>query len=312
MSSGQYPQFGGGGSAVINTISTGLTLSSGTLTANLSTGVSGGQSIVGGTASGNSLTLSSTAHATKGSIIFGASSYDEAGNRLLVMGNTTATTGLPSLTTSAMKMDTAAGTSPNIVFAVNGTAVGGMVISTGSFNFHDDTKFIFYASGTTQTNAVGTFGGNGLLLGKAVSVSPGSAALEISTSSTAEAIKLSAAGAQTVYKINAALSLGTSDANIVNIQTNSVTRLAFSGTGGITFPGTATFGAYGATAAAQQASAENLTNNVTSGGTDGTIANYTDLVIYANDAAAIRNDIYQLARKLKQVNDGLRVYGWLT
>jgi len=31
-----------------------------------------------------------------------------------------------------------------------------------------------------------------------------------------------------------------------------------------------------------------------------------DLTVYANDAAAIRNDIYQLARKLKQVNDALR------
>lgn len=59
-------------------------------------------------------------------------------------------------------------------------------------------------------------------------------------------------------------------------------------------------------------SGANLTNNVTSGGTDDTIANYTDLTVYANDAATIRNDIYQLARKLKQVNDALRLYGLLT
>lgn len=63
---------------------------------------------------------------------------------------------------------------------------------------------------------------------------------------------------------------------------------------------------------AQQTSGANLTNNVTSGGTDDTIANFTDLTIYANDAAAIRNDIYQLARKMKQINDGLRSYGWFT
>lgn len=62
------------------TIGTGLTNTTGTLTANLSTGVSGGQSVIGGTASGNSLTLSSTSNATKGSIIFGASSYSEAAN----------------------------------------------------------------------------------------------------------------------------------------------------------------------------------------------------------------------------------------
>jgi hypothetical protein len=59
----------------------------------------------------------------------------------------------------------------------------------------------------------------------------------------------------------------------------------------------------------QQASAADLTNNVTAGGVDNTIANYTDLVTYANDAAAIRNDIYQLSRKLKQINDGLRLLG---
>lgn len=71
-------------------------------------------------------------------------------------------------------------------------------------------------------------------------------------------------------------------------------------------------GWFGATPAVQQASAANLTNSVTSGGTDNTIADFTDLTIFANSAAAIRNDIYQLARKLKQVNDSLRTYGLLT
>lgn len=71
-------------------------------------------------------------------------------------------------------------------------------------------------------------------------------------------------------------------------------------------------GFFGVTPAAKQASAADLTNSVTSGGTSDTIANYTDLTVYANDAAAIRNDIYQLARKLKQVNDALRLYGLLT
>lgn len=63
--------------------------------------------------------------------------------------------------------------------------------------------------------------------------------------------------------------------------------------------------------AVQQTSGANLTNNVTVGGTNDVIANYTDLATYANDAATIRNDIYQLGRKLKQVNDGLRTLGLL-
>jgi len=62
----------------------------------------------------------------------------------------------------------------------------------------------------------------------------------------------------------------------------------------------------------KQASAADLTNSVTAGGTTDTIANFTDLTTYANSAAAIHNDIYQLARKLKQVNDALRAYGLLT
>lgn len=42
----------------------------------------GGQTLIGGTAASNNLTLSSTANATKGSIIFGDSRYNESTNRL--------------------------------------------------------------------------------------------------------------------------------------------------------------------------------------------------------------------------------------
>lgn len=71
-------------------------------------------------------------------------------------------------------------------------------------------------------------------------------------------------------------------------------------------------GFFNTTPAAQQTSGADLTNNVTSGGTSDTIADFSDLAIYATDAPTIRNNIYQLARKLKQVNDALRVYGLLT
>lgn len=69
---------------------------------------------------------------------------------------------------------------------------------------------------------------------------------------------------------------------------------------------------FAAATVVKQTSGANLTNNVTAGGTTDQVDNFTDLVIYANDAAAIRNDIYQLSRKLKQVNDGLRSYGLFT
>lgn len=45
-------------------------------------GRSGGQTIEGGTAANEDLTLSSTHHATKGKIIFGTSAYDQVNNRL--------------------------------------------------------------------------------------------------------------------------------------------------------------------------------------------------------------------------------------
>lgn len=67
------------------------------------------------------------------------------------------------------------------------------------------------------------------------------------------------------------------------------------------------FGATGATKVTQGA----ITNSVTSGGTTGTIANYTDLSVYATDAAAIRNNIYQLSLALSNVVGALRSYGLL-
>jgi hypothetical protein len=48
----------------------------------LATGISGGQTIYGGTSASQSLTLGSTTNATKGKILFGTSAYDEVNNRL--------------------------------------------------------------------------------------------------------------------------------------------------------------------------------------------------------------------------------------
>lgn len=72
-------------------------------------------------------------------------------------------------------------------------------------------------------------------------------------------------------------------------------------------------GFFGVTAVAKQTGPVlNITNSVTSGGTDGTIADFSDLTVFANSAAAIRNDIYQLARTAKFCSDALRAYGLLT
>lgn len=70
------------------TFTSGLFRSANTITNNLSTGINGGQSVIGGTASGNSLTLSSTTNSAKGKLLFGTSAYDEANNLLGIGTNT--------------------------------------------------------------------------------------------------------------------------------------------------------------------------------------------------------------------------------
>ena len=71
-------------------------------------------------------------------------------------------------------------------------------------------------------------------------------------------------------------------------------------------------GFFGTAPVAQGTSGADLTNNVTSGGTDDTVDNITLGGLQNADLTSTRNAVYQLARKLKQVNDTLRDYGMLT
>lgn len=59
-----------------------VTLSQMLESAALLAGRSGGQTLIGGTGSGDDLTLQSSSHGTKGSLLFGTSAYDEVNNRL--------------------------------------------------------------------------------------------------------------------------------------------------------------------------------------------------------------------------------------
>jgi hypothetical protein len=80
------PSYAGGGGSY--TFSTGLTNAASTITSNLSTGITGGQSVIGGTAASENLTLFSTSNVIKGKILFGTSAYDEVNNRIGI-GTTT-------------------------------------------------------------------------------------------------------------------------------------------------------------------------------------------------------------------------------
>jgi hypothetical protein len=98
-----------------------------------------------------------------------------------------------------------------------------------------------------------------------------------------------------------------------NMVGTTISYAIYTNKGDISFgDNTIKFGIFGATPVVQQTDGAALTNNVTSGGTTNTIADITDMTLYVNDAANIRNDIYQLARKLKIVDDALRAYGLLT
>lgn len=124
------------------TFSTGLTNTSGTITNNLSVGVSGGQSVVGGTASGNNLTLSTTSNATKGKIILGtASAYDQANDRLGI-----------STTSPAVKLDVSGNTT-----TLNTAQFGTMGVQSFATNnawfgdnvYYNGSGFIRRAAGYT-------------------------------------------------------------------------------------------------------------------------------------------------------------------
>lgn len=115
---------------------------------------------------------------------------------------------------------------------------------------------------------------------------------------------LTVTNAATVYIENQPTGAGAGPATITNAYALWVDNGAVRLDGNVGFFATAP--------AAQQTSGANLINNVTTGGTNNQIDDFTSLTVYATDAAAIRNDIFQLARKLKQINDGLRSFGLFT
>jgi len=98
----------------------------------------------------------------------------------------------------------------------------------------------------------------------------------------------------------------------LGIDTSASVKFKIGTTNGMQFGSGSTvkIGWWGATPVVRSAVAT-LTNSVTAGGTTDTVANFTDLVIYANDASTIRDDIYQLARKVRELTEALRLYGIL-
>lgn len=107
------------------------------------------------------------------------------------------------------------------------------------------------------------------------------------------------------------IDLGTTGLRFADAYIDDLTLTADVNIGGDLNHDGSNIGFFGTAPVAQGASGADLTNSVTSGGTDDTIDNITLGGISNADFTSTRNAVYQLARKLKQVNDTLRDYGML-
>lgn len=228
------------------TFSTGLTRVANTITANLSTGIAGSQSVVGGTAASETLTLSSTAHATKGKILFGTAAYDEVNNYLGIgtvspsskidittnsLGTTQAnTSGLSLVNTTAAaagaqqispalrlqgqgwKTNATAASQP-VDFRIDVLPVQGAAAPTGSLRIQSSIN------GGTYTDLLSLSSGGSLTLSQAASgLTIGSAGVIAANifQSTNFAASLNYAGyTQAIYTPNGVL--GSSALNLFNI-----------------------------------------------------------------------------------------------
>jgi len=222
------------------TFSTGLTRTVNTITANLSTGIAGGQSAIGGTAGGNNLTLSSTTNGTKGKILFGTSAYDEVNNRL-------------GIKTAA----------PGFALDVNGDAnVGGNATVVGHLTMTSAASYIDMpnadGSGATTDgwiisagrNLLGMTSGNITVLSASVAgggefrfVTGGSTANNLFSIDNAGIVatptslmKFTRSGVQLLEKQGTGdFYVGTLSTQLLGLYTNNITRVSIDGTtGGVT------------------------------------------------------------------------------
>lgn len=104
-------------------------------------GQSGGQTLNGGTAASNNLTLVSTANATKGKILFGTSGYDEVNNRLGI-----------GLTSPSYTMHVKDGTAAYVALEKTGTGAGTVLLyNDGALNANSPNDIYMRANSGSNT-----------------------------------------------------------------------------------------------------------------------------------------------------------------
>lgn len=238
----------------------------------------------------NSLTLKTTSHTTytqtgvsakcgiDATIVIASGTYTIHGARLTV-----ASTGVGNASTSSGTFRRY-GVFQDAITAIAGTPASDLIMGSfwnNSMNFVVNIPIIFDSTATAL----------------------GDTTLQYVSANTDLELVVDGTAAQKWSSTTSTMSIDLTMADAKNIILNATTGTKI---------GTATtqkLGFYNKAPVVQPTDGATLTNSVTSGGTTDTIANYTDLVIYANDAAAIRNDIYQLARKVKIITDNLRLLG---
>lgn len=231
------------------------------------------------------------------------------------------------------------GTQANILASADGLAIGTSTAANVAFLTGGTTKWLVQSDGMLLANADNTYdiGASGATrprtgyFGTSVSVGTtpaGSGHVRLPDSGSVMWV----AGASTVgiravsgvfdFSAGSAypggINLYVGSAAGIAITSSLITvsdtwNFAFNATNG-TKIGTATtqkIGLWNATPVVQQVGGVTLTNNVTAGGTTNQLDDFTSLTVYATDAAAIRNNIYQLGRKVKLLTDALRTIGGL-
>lgn len=200
-------------------------------------GQSGGQILNGGTASGDGLTLSTTAHATKGKIRFGGSLYDEATNRLainatIVSGGYTPANDLEvySSTINYRPLKYNA-TNGQLLLGQNATAFGtqpGFYMNSGVFAFTTTPSLL-----GSNANVINNFGNYHALLVKKGSPT-GVGNYLVCQTSTAEELFVLRSGGDFSLSGNAAKQIYADRNTVANTAGNALTVQAGGATVGAT------------------------------------------------------------------------------
>jgi len=280
--------------------------------------------ITGPPVAGTNATLTNTwaLNVASGNIAFSGGNLQEitcrvAGGQLRVNGNLTAA----DASTDIIFRSQATRTAGNIISVSNLNTTNFQVSFYGGINqpqiaVAGGSRFLWTATGAAHTQQIASTESPDINLNLARTVQFATGALTTQRAVLVQAPTYAFVAASTLtnaatFAITAAPTAGT-NATLTNSYALWVIAGRTQLDGNVEVGGAGTsIGFFGTAVAAQQAGVENITNNVTAGGVNGTIADFAG-VLYATDAGTIRDDIYQLARSLAQVKNALRLYGLLS